>query len=319
MTDGSTYTIAIGHLSFNSLDTTLLTFNKAHTAYDIPIAIRDESGTEAVWNLMNIGNITADTGKFLTVKCTDLTSWYYPLHKSDDDGLVDGHIKDSLGIMVFQVPDIGEFIVIHGADTLQRMFDSDGKHCEWGTAGGSVTDWTVYGDLSVANNAMSGGNIIADGVIQVGGIICPEDYDIAAPSIYADSCVNALIFTDRTPYYSGDALKELQKIKGKDGKIDHASLPDFARHINTYKNKKGKTVSDTGRDLGATITLLTIAVQQLSARCDSLEKKVKEKAGTPQGSAPIAPIGGALAIGIIGAAILMGKKRKTEPKSENKL
>jgi hypothetical protein len=119
-----------------------------------------------------------------------------------------------------------------------------------------------------------------------------------------------LVFTDRTPYYSGDALKELNKIKGKDGKIDHASLPDFARHINTYKNKKGKTVSDTGRDLGATITLLTIAVQQLSAQVDSLKTA---QSGTPQGmnnNGLYGLIGVAALVVGIGATAL--KKKKIE-------
>jgi hypothetical protein len=214
--------------------------------------------------------------------------------------------------MVFQVPDTGEFIVIHGADTCQRIYDSDGKHCEWGTAGGTVNDWTIYGDLIVANNTASGGNLDVDGVIEVGGSIITENYDIAAPSIYADSCVNALVFTDRTPYYSGDALKELNKIKGKGGNIDHASLPDFTRYINTYKNKKGKTVSDTGRDLGATITMLTIAVQQLSAQVDSLK--------AAQGGAPHGMNGGNGGMyGMIGvAALVVGigatalKKKKIE-------
>jgi len=45
--------------------------------------------------------------------------------------------------------------------------------------------------------------------------------------------VSALVFTDRTPYYEGDAVSEIKKIKGKakgDKKeIDHDTLPEFVR------------------------------------------------------------------------------------------
>jgi hypothetical protein len=44
----------------------------------------------------------------------------------------------------------------------------------------------------------------------------------------AGNC-SALSFTDRTPFYEGDAIAEIANIKGKDGGIDHASLPLFAR------------------------------------------------------------------------------------------
>jgi hypothetical protein len=120
--------------------------------------------------------------------------------------------------------------------------------------------------------------------------------------IYADmgyfvKGVSAENFNDRTPWFSGDALSELKKVKGKNGKIDHASLPDFMRVVN-YKpidtvwrdtvitcNKNttftkyilaiNPAVTDTGRNVSNTVSMLILAVQQLSARCDSLEKKVK--------------------------------------------
>jgi len=37
--------------------------------------------------------------------------------------------------------------------------------------------------------------------------------------------------TDRTPFYEGDALSAIAKISGKDGEIDHSTLPDFAHII----------------------------------------------------------------------------------------
>jgi hypothetical protein len=67
-----------------------------------------------------------------------------------------------------------------------------------------------------------------------------------------DNC-SALSFTDRTPYYDGDGLTDLRKIKGKKDKaneIDHETLPSFAKH-------------PEGRDLGAMVSILTKAVRQL--------------------------------------------------------
>ena len=71
-------------------------------------------------------------------------------------------------------------------------------------------------------------------------------------------------------YYFGNAVSDIKKIKGKDdGHLDLASLPSFAR-VKT-KDDKGKEVD--GRDLGAMISILTKAVQELDERLDKLEKK----------------------------------------------
>ena len=75
--------------------------------------------------------------------------------------------------------------------------------------------------------------------------------------------VSALTFTDRTKSYEGDALAELAGVRAKNGKIDHATLPAFAR-----------SADGEGRDLGAMISMLTVAVQQLAGRLDTLEGKL---------------------------------------------
>ena len=46
--------------------------------------------------------------------------------------------------------------------------------------------------------------------------------------------VSAGIFTDRTPFYDGDALLAIKNIKGINGQIDHQSLPEF---VKVYKTK----------------------------------------------------------------------------------
>ena len=73
--------------------------------------------------------------------------------------------------------------------------------------------------------------------------------------------VSALSFTDRTPSYEGDALSELSKIKGKNGEIDHGTLPKFARKITPE--------GEDGRDLGAMISMLVKAVQQIKEVLDN--------------------------------------------------
>lgn len=47
--------------------------------------------------------------------------------------------------------------------------------------------------------------------------------------IYGDGNISGLSFTDRTPFYEGDALAEIMKIKSKNGEIDHSTLPEQTR------------------------------------------------------------------------------------------
>jgi len=91
-------------------------------------------------------------------------------------------------------------------------------------------------------------------------------------------------------FYQGDALTEIKKIKPTaDGHIDYDTLPAFARKVvkvGVFEDreivKDGKSivekvkvgeVDEPRRDLGAMISMLTVAVQQLTARIEKLEKK----------------------------------------------
>lgn len=96
----------------------------------------------------------------------------------------------------------------------------------------------------------------------------------------ADNC-SALSFTDRTPAYVGDALAEIRKIMpdGK-GRIDHATLPEFARHTRIEKDANGKETEVTERNLGNMISILTKAVQELDAKNRELEDKIEKMAAT---------------------------------------
>lgn len=88
--------------------------------------------------------------------------------------------------------------------------------------------------------------------------------------------VSALTFTDRTPFYEGDALTEISRIKGKNGEIDHATLPEFAR----IRKIVNGTVEEN-RDIGGMVSVLTVAVQQLNtinkeqqAKINALEARI---------------------------------------------
>jgi len=114
--------------------------------------------------------------------------------------------------------------------------------------------------------------------VGIGAATTPTTPLYVTGNAYFTANVSALSFTDRTPGYDGDALAELAGIKTKGGEIDHATLPAFARTEQIHKTVEtvnGKEVTtetvEEGRDLGAMISMLTVAVQQLKAEVDGLK------------------------------------------------
>ena len=114
---------------------------------------------------------------------------------------------------------------------------------------------------------------------------------VADDQAYIEGNCSALTFTDRTPWFAGDALAAVAGIRGQGGMVDHQSLPEFARKTITRTIKRvplydeaGKILDpgeDTrevmeGRDLGAMISLLTVATQQLAGRIANLEKPLEK-------------------------------------------
>jgi hypothetical protein len=93
---------------------------------------------------------------------------------------------------------------------------------------------------------------------------------------------------DTTPGYKGEsAVDELKRVKNdKDGNVDHSTLPAFAlKKIKcpavTLKNEKGEEIvleperELEGRGLGAMISILTKAVQELDERIEKIENRTK--------------------------------------------
>ena len=128
-------------------------------------------------------------------------------------------------------------------------------------------------------------------LVNNGNIDFQSDLTVSG-GLYVGGNVSGLSFTDRTPFYKGDAITELMQIKSdQKGDTDHNTLPLFARkQLNVEKQigvKKVKRFTrdgyeledvpimepaiEEGRDLGAMISILTVGVQQIVARLEQLE------------------------------------------------
>ena len=147
-----------------------------------------------------------------------------------------------------------------------------------------------------------------------GGVNVGADSDPGDNNLYVVGDCSALTFTDRTPAFVGDALAAIKAIQDDgNGHIDHATLPEFARRsyrkpifeeVEVQKkvpilDGKGKeiideitgevvteTITETviksdryeeapGRDIGAMLSVLTTAAQQLLAENEALKVRVE--------------------------------------------
>jgi hypothetical protein len=171
---------------------------------------------------------------------------------------------------------------------------------------GSGCDWnqlTRRFSFGILDNAVARSKTIInmdDGSVAIGTTTFADDELLRVNGdIYCDANIAADSYSEFSSYYDGDAVSEILKIKGKDGKPDHDTLPEFVRktakkHIYeerevTYKEKaKGRTLKRDGKlyesvkigtedqptkDLGRAISMLEMAIKQLHERIDKLEKK----------------------------------------------
>ena len=126
-----------------------------------------------------------------------------------------------------------------------------------------------YGDAGSVGTGSNELNLVGEPVtINSMGLLLVEITDSVA---WFRSNVSALSFTDRTIGYDGNAVADLKRIRNdKDGNIDHSTLPTIAKRT---IQAKGKT--EEGRDLGAMISILTKAVQELDERLEKIEDRIK--------------------------------------------
>jgi hypothetical protein len=116
----------------------------------------------------------------------------------------------------------------------------------------------------------------------IGGVNIGGTTDPGYGNLYVENNCSADSFTDRTKGYNGDALSEIKRIKNKDGEIDHDTLPEFVKKeikLTSEKGEYGRKVKEVtveqGRDIGAMVTMLTVAIQQIADRLEKLEAKIK--------------------------------------------
>jgi len=113
----------------------------------------------------------------------------------------------------------------------------------WIYSGGAgkklLIDQNGAGQIHFATNGAIRATVNENGNVGIGTTSPGYELEVTG-DVYVSGDVSALTFTDRTPYFDGDALAAIKNIKGKDGEIDHATLPEFARR--TLQRKETETV-----------------------------------------------------------------------------
>lgn len=148
---------------------------------------------------------------------------------------------------------------------------------------------TVYCPSLYADNSLSCPGLVTVGSIRFNNTSnsitsASSSISLNTPTVYctnfyAGGNVSADSFTDRTPFFEGDALSQIKGIRSINGELDHSSLPSFARKTLKVKVKGksdlSKEIEQDGRDLGAMISILTVGMQQLLSRVEKLESANK--------------------------------------------
>lgn len=138
-----------------------------------------------------------------------------------------------------------------------------------------VDQESMAGKFFLFDNTAAKYRVVVDtsGNIIIGGTAPQSGYELTVNNdIYAVGDVSALTFTDRTKFYKGNAIDEILKIKAKNGdELDHNSLPEFAKSYQEDEETKEKIF--TGRNLGAMVSMLTVAIKELDLRLKKLETK----------------------------------------------
>ena len=185
------------------------------------------------------------------------------------------HGGSSLGdIAAYYTPDTGSGSQLSMLMSVKDKFGSTQSSVNISYEGATI--WSDTGVSSVIGGAYT--LLAADRLLftplyntRISGCVVIVDGPTFNGDLYVEGNCSAESFTDRTPFYEGDALSEIKNIKSKNGNIDHKSLPKFTQSIKTDLDGN-ETIE---RDLGATISMLTVAVQQLSNEVDKIKKDKK--------------------------------------------
>jgi hypothetical protein len=152
----------------------------------------------------------------------------------------------------------------------------------YGYSDSTANQLFIGGGASQMNTATSIFFITAANNTTVSGtqrvLINETGIDVAGAGHF-QGAVTATSYVTGSPAYEGDAVSELIKIKSDKGKLDHASLPVFAQA--TFRKYKkpfderfpesgSEEVTEPGQDLGAMISMLTVAIQQIDTRLKAI-------------------------------------------------
>ena len=195
------------------------------------------------------------------------------------------------GVSASTVPTIHTYVAGHSAEI--NTYSANAGFDVIAYQGVSGSPYTKYSDL-ISNSDGTAPSIMRF-FTKTNGDASPSlalTLDSSQNATFAGA-ITAASYTDNTPAYEGNALEDINKIKTINGEIDHDTLPVFAQKEikkSIYENKKdksGKEIKDEkgkiekeyvgvevtkGRDLGAMISILTKAVQELSAEVELLKK-----------------------------------------------
>lgn len=130
-----------------------------------------------------------------------------------------------------------------------------------------------YGETNFVNHR-SGGLIGGFGFYEYNQVT--DDIDMLMHvkgngDVYVVGDLTADSYVDHTPSYDGDAITELKQVTSIKGKIDHKTLPQFARTIK-IDSRTGKETEC--RNIGNMVSVLTKAIQQLTEEIDIIKSQL---------------------------------------------
>lgn len=139
---------------------------------------------------------------------------------------------DSAGALIFNNNNgsADQFKISTSNEQISMYFTSDAADASynWSYDGSGGADMNISHDGILTLGAGGRVHVVISLGVNASAPIGAEIFTVNGDA-YFTADVSALTFTDRTPFYEGDALAEIALINGSNGHIDHASLPNFAR------------------------------------------------------------------------------------------
>ena len=202
----------------------------------------------------------------------------------------------SSGYKVLQVGDTsGYYAVSIGYDpsgNADGSFCGDGREVLFRRGVQFVTPNEANDDFFLFNLVLKDGNVginetaPACKLVVNGGLTVGDNTNAGDNNVYVVGDVSALTFTDRTPFYEGDALSAIKLIKGKNGKIDHSTLPKFVQvhktrdimEEQTITKERQKTIKEEKEVKTKTTKLINGKhIKVIETKIEEVNKPVTEK------------------------------------------